>query len=102
MNESLIPNARAYAARRELQIADSLGSGKDGIVLVAKSSTRPARVAIKAHRLAEPYLREKQVFFFRVDGTGSNFRAMIPPWQKAPFAPFRFPDFRVSAFSPSA
>jgi hypothetical protein len=62
MNESLMPNARAYASERQLQIAERLGSGKDGIVLVGKSMADPARVAIKAHRFPELYLREKVVY----------------------------------------
>src|SRR5438046_5155702 len=62
MNESLIPNVRAYATERQLLIAEPLGSGKDGIVLVGKSMAVPARVAIKAHRFTEPYLREKAVY----------------------------------------
>lgn len=57
MNENLMPNVRAYAAERQLLIAEPLGSGKDGIVLVGKSST--ARVAVKALRFEEFYLREK-------------------------------------------
>jgi hypothetical protein len=62
MNESLIPNVRAYASERQLQIAEPLGSGKDGIVLVGRSMADPARVAIKAHRFMELYLREKAVY----------------------------------------
>jgi len=57
-----MPNVRAYASERQLQIAEPLGSGKDGIVLVGKSMAEPARVAIKAHRFSEPYLREKAVY----------------------------------------
>jgi hypothetical protein len=41
MNEKLIPNLRAYAAKRQLQIVERLGSGKDGIVLASKSNTAP-------------------------------------------------------------
>ena len=62
MNESLIPNVRAYASERQLQIAERLGSGKDGIVLVGRSMADPARVAIKAHRFTEFYIREKVVY----------------------------------------
>ena len=47
MNEILIPNARLYAARHQLEFAETLGSGKDGIVLVAKNKAKPADVAIK-------------------------------------------------------
>jgi hypothetical protein len=50
MNELLIPNARLYAARHQLELAESLGSGKDGIVLVAKHKAKPADVAIKVLR----------------------------------------------------
>lgn len=62
MNESLIPNVRAYAAERQLQIASPLGSGKDGIVWVGKSRVAPAGVAIKAHRFEDPYFQEKVVY----------------------------------------
>src|SRR5438445_215751 len=62
MNESLIVNIRAYAAERQLQIAEPLGSGKDGIVLVGKSKIHPAKVAIKAHRFLELYLRERGIY----------------------------------------
>ena len=57
-----MPNVRAYASQRQLQIAEPLGSGKDGIVLVGKSAADPARVAIKAHRFPELFLREKAVY----------------------------------------
>ena len=44
MNEILIPNAGLYAARNQLELAEPLGSGKDGIVLVAKHKAKPADV----------------------------------------------------------
>ena len=62
MNEILIPNARFYADRHQLELAESLGSGKDGIVLVAKHKVKPANVAIKVLRWDELYQREKQVY----------------------------------------
>ena len=62
MNEMLIPNARRYATLHQLELAETLGSGKDGIVLVAKHKTKPADVAIKVLRFDDPYLREKQVY----------------------------------------
>jgi hypothetical protein len=62
MNEILIPNARAYAAQRQIDITESLGSGKDGIVLVGKGKLNPARVALKAHRFSELYEREQAVY----------------------------------------
>lgn len=62
MNENLIPNIRAYASARQLDIVEALGSGKDGIVMVGKSKEVPARVAVKAYRFAEFYAREKAVY----------------------------------------
>jgi len=62
MNENLTPNARLYASQHQLELAEPLGSGKDGIVLVGKRKSKPARVAIKAHRYAETYLREKLAY----------------------------------------
>jgi len=62
MNESLIPTARLYAARNQLEIAESPGSGKDGIVLVAKRKGKPADSAIKVLRWTESYEREKRVY----------------------------------------
>jgi hypothetical protein len=62
MNENLIVNAQSYASRRELELAERLGSGKDGTVFVAKRKTASARVAIKAHRFEELYFREKLAY----------------------------------------
>jgi hypothetical protein len=62
MNESLIPDARAYASQRNLIVCEPLGSGKDGIVLVGRRKGQPAAVAIKVLRFSEPYFREKQVY----------------------------------------
>src|SRR5258705_6741690 len=62
MNESLIVNAQSYAARRQLELAERLGSGKDGTVFVAKRKMASARVAIKAHRFEELYFREKLAY----------------------------------------
>lgn len=62
MNEQLIPNARLYAARRQIEIAEKLGSGKDGIVMVGKRKVNPADVAIKVARFDELYVREKAAY----------------------------------------
>ena len=62
MNEILIPNARLYADRHELDLAEALGSGKDGIVMVAKNKTKAGDTAIKVFRFNEAYLREKQAY----------------------------------------
>jgi hypothetical protein len=62
MNELLIPNARRYALRKSLEICGTLGSGKDGIVLVGKLNSETSRVAIKILRFHEQFLREKRVY----------------------------------------
>jgi hypothetical protein len=62
MNEKLIPNARRYAEGHELELAEALGSGKDGIVIVAKNKAKAGDVGIKVFRFDEAYIREKQVY----------------------------------------
>ena len=62
MNEILILNASLYASRFQIEIGETLGSGKDGIVLAAKRKDQPAKVAIKVLRWNEAYEREKKVY----------------------------------------
>ena len=69
MNEIVMPNARLYADQRQLELGETLGSGKDGIVTVAKRKVQPAKVAIKALRWPEAYERERSVYE-RLQGAG--------------------------------
>ncbi len=69
MNENLIPRARLYAARHQLETAETLGSGKDGIILVAKNKAKPGESAVKVLKENEAYLREKRVYE-RLRGAG--------------------------------
>src|SRR6059058_2530444 len=62
MNEILLPDIRLYAERQQLELAEKLGSGKDGIVLVAKRKGLPSKLAIKALRWREAYDRERSVY----------------------------------------
>jgi hypothetical protein len=62
MNEILIPNLGRYADRHELELAETLGSGKDGIVLVARRKAQAGKVAVKALRWPEAYEREHKVY----------------------------------------
>jgi hypothetical protein len=62
MNEQLIPNAHLYAARRQIEIAEKLGSGKDGIVLVGRDKTKPLDLAIKVASRDDLYIREKLAY----------------------------------------
>src|SRR2546421_45538 len=70
MNEILMPNALLYADQRQLELGETLGSGKDGILLVAKRNAQPAKVAIKALRWPEAYERERNVYE-RLRGAGA-------------------------------
>ncbi len=62
MEETLIQNARTYAAGHGLQLAERLGFGIHGIILVAEDNSKAGKTAVKAHRAAEPYLRERAAY----------------------------------------
>jgi hypothetical protein len=62
MEELLIQNARTYAALYQLCLAERLGFGIHGIVFVAENNTKAGKTAIKVHRAAEPYQRERAVY----------------------------------------
>jgi hypothetical protein len=62
MNEILILNLGRYAERHELDLAETLGSGKDGIVLVGKCKAQAGKIAVKALRWPEAYERERRVY----------------------------------------
>ena len=62
MEEVLTQNARAYASRHQLQLAERLGYGIHGIILVAIDNAKRGKTALKAHRFVEPYLREHAAY----------------------------------------
>lgn len=62
MEETLLQNARAYASRHRLQLAERLGFGIHGIIFVAGDNSKAGKTAIKVHRSVEPYLRERAVY----------------------------------------
>jgi hypothetical protein len=62
LGEALIQNARAYAARHDLQLAERLGFGVHGIIHVAENKSSGGKTGIKAHREPGPYLRERAVY----------------------------------------
>jgi hypothetical protein len=62
MEKLLIHNAQAYALRRGLRIAERLGFGIHGVIFVAENNTKAGKTAVKAHRSAEPYFRERSVY----------------------------------------
>jgi hypothetical protein len=62
LEEALIQNALAYAARHELRLAERLGFGVHGIIHVAEHKPHGGRTAIKAHREPGPYRRERAAY----------------------------------------
>src|SRR4051794_16787129 len=62
MNEQLIPNARLYAVRYQLEVAELLGSGKDGIVFISRRKDKAGQGAIKVLKEVEAYHREKLAY----------------------------------------
>ena len=62
MEETLVQNARAYAAQHRLQLAERLGFGIHGIILVAEDNSKAGKTAIKAHHAVEPFLRERAAY----------------------------------------
>ena len=57
-----IKNARAYAARHRLLLVERLGFGVHGSVHVVEHKIKKDKSAIKSHRAAEFYLRERAVY----------------------------------------
>jgi hypothetical protein len=57
-----IRNARAYATRYELRLSERLGFGIHGSVHVVEHKIKKNRSAIKSHRAAEFYRRERAAY----------------------------------------
>jgi hypothetical protein len=62
MDQTSIQNARTYAERHELQLAERLGFGIHGTVFVAENKGKSGQTAVKAHYSIEPYIREREVY----------------------------------------
>lgn len=62
MDDIVIQNAQTYALRHQLQLAERLGFGIHGIIFVAENNSKAGKTAIKAHRAAEFYLRERDAY----------------------------------------
>jgi hypothetical protein len=54
--------ARDYASRWQLHLAERLGFGIHGIVHAVEDNFKTVKGAIKVHRAAEPYFRERQIY----------------------------------------
>ena len=62
MVDIAIKNARAYAARHQLLLVERLGFGIHGSVHVVEHKLKRRKSAIKAHRAAEFFLRERAAY----------------------------------------
>ncbi len=62
MEETLIQNARTFASRHQLHLAERLGFGIHGIVFVAEHNLKAGKTALKILRSNEPYERERRVY----------------------------------------
>jgi hypothetical protein len=65
MEQRLAQVARAYADKHKLQLGQRLGFGMHGIIFVAEDNPKTSdhgKTAIKVHRSAEPYVRERDVY----------------------------------------
>src|SRR2546425_6023871 len=62
MEQILIQNAQTFASQHQLQLAERLGFGMHGVIFVAEDKSKAGKTALKVHRSAEPYLREREVY----------------------------------------
>ena len=62
MDEILYQHARDFASQHQLELRERLGFGIHGIVFLAESKLNAGKTAIKVHRSAEPYFRERAVY----------------------------------------
>jgi hypothetical protein len=58
----ILKNARTYASRHQLELAERLGFGVHGIIFVAENKSKSGKTAVKAHREFAPYTRERAVY----------------------------------------
>ncbi len=62
IEQALIQNARDYASRHQLDLAERLGFGVHGIIFVAENNLKVGKTAVKAHRDVEPFRRERDAY----------------------------------------
>ncbi len=62
IDDPLAQRAQTYAARYELNIGPPLGSGIHGSVFLLDSNEKPGRSALKIHKEAEAYRRERDIY----------------------------------------
>ncbi len=79
MDDIVAQAARAYALRHQLHLAERLGFGIHGTVQVVESKVNRDQSAIKVHRSAAPYLREREVYErLRVAGVNNLLGFHVP------------------------
>jgi hypothetical protein len=62
MKQASDQNARAYASKHQLRLAERLGFGMHGIIFAAEDNSKTGNTAVKAHHSLDPYLRERDVY----------------------------------------
>jgi hypothetical protein len=62
MEQISIQNAQSYAALHDLRLAERLGFGIHGTILVAENNSKGGKTAIKALHSIEFYLRERNAY----------------------------------------
>lgn len=62
MDDILVQNAEAYAKQRKIVFAEELGSGIHGAVRVVEDNRNFRRFAVKFHRYADAYFRERTIY----------------------------------------
>src|SRR3989442_5342981 len=62
IKEELLHRAREYTARYGLSLANELGSGVHGIVLLVKAQAEIAHSAVKIHNQQDAFRRERDIY----------------------------------------
>jgi hypothetical protein len=62
MDEELDRLVQRYASKRDIKLAERLGSGVHGTVFTAEHKTKPGFFAVKFHREERPFNQERRVY----------------------------------------
>jgi len=62
MDDILVQRFEAYARWRNSAFAEELGNGIHGVVRVVENNLNFRRFAVKIHRYADPYFRERTIY----------------------------------------
>jgi hypothetical protein len=62
VDDILVQHAEVYAKQRKIVFAEELGGGIHGVVQVAEDNVNFRRFAVKFHRYADAYLKERTIY----------------------------------------